>query len=176
MPVEGTARTLTADANVLHYYLMHLAGDALPAEWGITRMGDFARDVMPDFSICMNKFIAQELTDLHGFETVKNWLKKRAQAELLIEVPAMAIRSDLRATLRDEYGFPINSRDWRYLGTCFNTELRVLVTQDSNHFQRPHKTRGRRSMKQYLKREYDVDVCCTDECCALLGCPTRGTE
>ena len=61
----------------------------------------------------------------------------------------------------------------KYIETCYSTDFKHFVTEDSGDFNRHHRSRGRRGMRKYLIRALNITICSIDECCLILGINTN---
>lgn len=171
MPVTDTDKTLTVDANVVMYYFLFINGHSLPQGLRVRRIEDFCIFVLDKYPIAINRFIRVEYERLVGLEIIKHWLAKRLQKKLAIDVDCVPLSKRVENRLRDDYGFPRQSMDMRYLQTCLNTIFKHLVTENKIHFNRPHRSKRRRTMRAFLQHELSLLVCTIDECCSkLLKC------
>lgn len=168
MAVAGTEKTLTVDANVVQYYFHFISGLSLPQGLRVQRLKDFCVSVLKKYPIAINEFIRTEYEELVDLEFIKTWLAKRLQKNLAVYVDCVSLPSNVRACLRNDYGFDCRSRDARYLETCLNTILKHLVTENTQHFHRPHRSRRRRPMNAFLQHELCLFVSTIDRCCSLL--------
>ena len=169
MPRPGTEKTLTVDANVIHLYMLYLNRSSLPSGQAVKSMGPFSNRVLEDHSIAFNECIRTEYEETVGVEFTKNLLAKRLQKDLAVHVEPCSLSRETRRCLRDDYGFDCRSRDATYIETCLNTIFKHLITENTQHFHRPHKgSRKRRSMPRYLQRELGMRICTIDECCHAL--------
>ena len=168
MAVAGTDIALTVDSNVVHYYFLFINNNPLPLGLMVRRIKDFSNSIMSKYPIAINKFIRIEYEQCEGLETIKNWLAKRLQMGLAIEVDCKQLPKKIKNCLRGDYGFDCQSWDMRYLQACFNTIFKHLVTANSEHFDRPHRSVRGRTMPVYLKRELDLCICTIDKCCMIL--------
>jgi len=168
MAVSGTERALTVDANVVNLYFTFIKQCPLPQGLSVRRIGEFSNGVLEECPIAINRFIRNEYEQTAGYETIKNWLAKRFQKDLAVEVECLPISNSIKSKLRDDYGFDCNSRDATYLQTCANTYFKLLVTENKMHFNRPHRNRRQRSMCRYLERELSITIHTIDGCCSKL--------
>jgi hypothetical protein len=166
--VAGTDKTLTIDANVVQYYFLFIYGHLLPKGLRVRRINDFCVFVLDKYPIAINRFIRNEYEQLVGLEPIKNWLKDRFQKDLAIDVDCSTLSNEVKSCLQIDYGFDCMSKDVRYLQTCLNTIFKHLVTEDLEHFDRPHYTRRRQTMRAYLKRKLGILIYIIDECCSVL--------
>lgn len=168
MAVASTDKTLTIDANVVQYYFLFINGHSLPEGLRVRRINDFCVFVLDKYPIAINKFIRTEYEQLVGLEPTKNWLAKRLQDDLAIDVDCLPLPDEVKNCLRDDYGFGCWSMDARYLQTCLNTIFKHIVTENIKHFDRPHRAKGRRPMRAYLQHKLGILICIIDECCRVL--------
>jgi len=168
MAVADTENTLTVDANVFHCYFLFTNRHSLPQGLVVQRIKDFCLRVLDKYPIAINEFIRTEYQQLVGLEHTKNWLAKRLRENLAIEVDCCPLPGNVRARLRNDYGFDCRSRDARYIETCLNTIFKHLVTENTRHFDRPHRSRRQRRMPAFLQRELALCICTIDECCSTL--------
>ena len=168
MAVADMENTLTVDANVFQCYFLFTNRHSLPQGLVVRRIKDFCARVLDKYPIAINKFIRTEYEQLVGLEYTKNWLAKRLRENLAIEVECCPLPGNVRARLRNDYGFDCRSRDARYIETCLNTIFKQLVTENIKHFHRPHRLGRGRTMPAYLKRQLGLCICTIDECCNML--------
>lgn len=168
MAVAGTDKTLTVDANVVQYSFLFINQHSLPQGLTVRRIKDFCHSVLNKYPLAINKFIRIEYEQLVGLEPTKNWLTKRLQKGLAIDVDCLPLPNEIKNCLRDDYGFDCRSRDARYLQTCLNTVFKHLVTENIKHFGRPHRAKGRRPMCTFLQHKLCISIYTIDECCRIL--------
>lgn len=168
MAIAGTESTLTVDANVVHYYFLFTDGHSFPQGLRVRRIKDFCVSVLDKYPIAINEFIRTEYQQLVGLEPAKNWLAKRLQRDLAIQVDCCPVPGNVKARLRNDYGFDCQSRGAKYIEICLNTIFKHLVTENTEHFDRPHRSRRRRRMPAFLQRELSLCICTIDECCCRL--------
>jgi len=168
MALAGTEKTLTIDANVFHYYYLFIMGHSLPNGLRVRRINDFCVFVLNKYPIAINDFIRSEYQNLVGLAFTKNWLTKRLQKELAIEVNCLTLPKKIKNCLSKDYGFNCHSRDVKYLQTSLNTIFKHLVTENREHFCRPHRTKRRQTMRSYLRHDLDILIYIIDECCSAL--------
>jgi len=168
MAKSDTDKTLTVDANVVHYYFLFINGHSLSQGLPVHRIKDFCNSVMDKYPIAINEFIRTEYEDVVGYGPIKLWLSKRLQDDMAIEVKRLPLSQDIKSSLSNDYGFDCQSRDATYLRTCLNTIFKHLITENIAHFMRPHHTRGRRSMCVFVQRSLCISIYTIDECCSSL--------
>jgi len=168
MAIAGTDNTLTIDANVFHYYYLFIMGHPLPNGLRVRRINDFCVFVLNKYPIAINDFIRSEYENLAGLAFTKNWLTKRLQKELAIDVDCLPLSTKISKCLQNDYGFNCRSMDSKYLQTCLNTIFKHLVTENTIHFCRQHRNRRRRSMPVYLEHTLGIHIYIIDECCKIL--------
>ena len=168
MAKSGTDKTLTVDANVVKYRFLFTNGHPLPQGLPVNRIRDFCNSVMDKYPIAINDFIRTEYEQPVGLEPIKNWLKERNKNDLAVEVERLPLPQDIKSSLRNDYGFDCQSKDAIYLRTCLNTIFKHLITENTAHFMRPHHTRGRRPMRDFVQRRLCISICTIDECCSSL--------
>ena len=168
MAVGNTEEALTIDANVVNYYFRFIDGHSLPEGLGVRRIKEFCVRIIESYPITINQWIRTEYEQVVGLERIKNWLKKRLQYELAIHVDCLSLPNYIKSRLRNDYGFDCNSRDAKYIGTCLNTILKYLVTENKADFNRPHRSRRCLPMRTFLQHELGIHVSTIDKCCAIL--------
>lgn len=168
MVTPETDNTLTVDANVIKYHFQHIHGNFNVQGLNISRMEDFCNSILPKYSIAINDFIRQEYDQVENPERVKNWLTKRYQENLAIPVECIPLPQNVKCCLNNDYGFDCSSIDSKYIQTCMNTRLKHLITQNTQHFFRPHRNRRRKPMSHYLKNKLSILILTIDECCNVL--------
>lgn len=169
MPVENTEDTLTVDANVIAYCLTDEAGAALPAGLRAVRVTEFRTSILDTKPLAFNDFLKTEYEATVGQEAAKKWLTRRLQANLIRQVPCRRLPDNTCRRLRDDYGFDCQSRDVCYLETCHNTEFKRLITENTQHFDRPHsRNRRMRGMRAFVSRELGIAIFQVDESCVDL--------
>ena len=170
MSAKGTEKTLTVDANVIHYHIMFLLNHPLPQGCRTRRIREFCFEVMKKHSIAINKYIKTEYIETSGLEAIQHWIKQRNKnSEPVIEVRCVRLTPQVANCLRDNYYFNCNSKDMRYLQTCKNTIFKKLITQNIEHFFLSHKRGPRRgTMDSYLKRKEGICIHTIDDCCSIL--------
>lgn len=168
MTVAGTDTTLTIDANVVSYYFCFINKHSIPKTWKIKRIKEFSICILEKYPIAINKYIKSEYERVVGFALTKNWLAKRFQEDLAIDVDCLPLSAKISKCLQNDYGFDCRSMDSKYLQTCLNTIFKHLVTENTIHFCRQHRNKKRSSMPVYLKHTLDIHVYIIDECCKIL--------
>ncbi len=168
MTVVGTEKTLTIDANVIEYYYLFTNKKSMPQGLKVQWINDFCFSILDKYPIAINKYIRTEYENVVGLEYIKHWLAKRLQNNLAIAVECIPMPSEIKAQLSNDYGFNCNSWDARYIGTCLNTISKHLVTENTNHFHRPHRSIGKQPMPAFLKRKLKLLICSIDQCCTTL--------
>jgi hypothetical protein len=168
MPVTDTDNTITVAANVIHYYFLHKKRHSLPQGLKVRRIQEFTTSIIDKHPIAINKFIRADYERVQSFAHIKNWLAKRLQKQLAIHVNCLPLDRKVTVCLRDDYGFDCRSTDARYLQTCLNTIFKHLVTENTTHFDRPHRRPKQRSMSNYLRREISITICTIDKCCTVF--------
>jgi len=168
MTVAGTDITLTIDANVVSYYFCFINKHSIPKTWKIKRINEFSIRILEKYPIAINKYIKSEYGKVVGFALIKNWLAKRFQKNLAIDVDCTSLPDNVKNCIRDDYGFDCRAKDYKYLQTCLNTIFKHLVTENTIHFCRQHRNKKRRPMRVYLKRTLGIHIYIIDECCKIL--------
>ena len=168
MTVAGTDITLTIDANVVSYYFCFINKHSIPKKLKTQRISDFCNYILDKYPIAINKHIRSEYENINNFELIKNWLAKRLQKNLAIDVDCTSLPCNVRNCIRDDYGFDCRSKDYKYLQTCLNTIFKHLVTENTIHFFRQHRNKKRCSMPVYLKHALGIHIYIIDECCKIL--------
>lgn len=163
-------KALTVDANVVHYYFVFTRKHPLPEGLNVMRMADFCVKIIDKYPIAYSGYIKTEYEKIEGLETIKNWLAKRLQKNLAIEVTRKSLPNEIKSCLNTDYGFDCGSGDAKYLETCLNTIRKHFITENTKHFFRRHRSRGRVSMPEFLSRKIAIKIDSIDECCcSILG-------
>ena len=165
MCIPLTEETLTVDANVIKYYFCYKNSCSLPSGLKACKMPMFCTSVLEKHSIAINNFIKTEYEEVAGYELIKNWLAKRYQANLAIDVACKSLPSSIKKKLIIDYGFDCNANDARYIQTCLNTICKSLVTENMEHFNRPHHRKKRLPMRNFIKKEISILIYSIDEYC-----------
>jgi len=168
MVVADTEKALTIDANVVNYYFRFINNCSLPKGLRVRMIKEFCVGILDKHPIAINQLIRTEYERVVGLETIKNWLGKRLQNNLAIHVDCLSLPDYVESCLKNDYGFNCRSKDAKYLETCINTILKHFVTENRAHFNLPHRSRRRRPMRIFLRRELGISVSTIDECCAIL--------
>lgn len=168
MAIAGTEKALTVDADVVFHYFLFTSGKPLPNGLKVSRIRDFCTCIIDNLPIAINDFIKTQYEELLGLELVRLWLHERVKNNKAITVCRKPLARGIRFCLRDDYGFDITSRDRWYLETCFNTIFKHLITENTEHFKRPHQSKGRKTMCQFLENKLNILVYTIDECCINL--------
>jgi len=173
MAIAGTEKALTVDADVVFHYFLFTSGKPLPNGLKVSRIRDFCTCIIDKFPIAINRFIRTQYEELLGLELVRLWIHERFKNNKAINVCRKRLERDIRFCLRGDYGFDITSMDRWYLETCFNTIFKHLITENTEHFKRPHRSKGRKTMCQFLENKLNILVYTIDECCINLLDETR---
>lgn len=169
MPAKGTEKTLTVDANVVHYHIMFLLNHPIPQGCRARRIREFGLEVMKRHSIAINKHILTEYNETSGLEAIKHWIKQRIKnGEPVIEVRCVRFTPQVVHCLRDNYYFNCNSKDMKYLQICKNTIFKKFITENTSDFFRCHRTPSRQTMDRYLERKEGICIHTIDDCCSIL--------
>jgi hypothetical protein len=173
MAKSGTDKTFTVDACVVHYYFLFKNGYfkngySLQQGLPVRRIRDFCNSVMDKYPIAINKFIRTEYEQLEGYGPIKIWLSKRLQNDMAIEVKRLPLPKNIKSSLGNDYGFDCQSMDATYLRTCLNTIFKHLITENTEHFMRPHHTRRGRPMHAFVQSRLCISIYTIDECCSCL--------
>ena len=168
MFITAIDKTLTVDANIINYYFSFSEEHSLPEGLRVRRMENFCHCIIDKYPIAINDFIRAEYLQVTSRKTLTRWLTIRNQYDLVIEVNRTSLPNKIKICLRDNYGFDCRSKDVKYLETCRNTNFKHFITENREHFARPHRSRRRISMPGFLKHKLNITICTIDECCEIL--------
>ena len=109
--------------------------------------------------IAINDFISNEWERLCSAPLFNDWYTDELKNGRIRKIGSTRIPEQYKRKMRDEYGFPCRSRDFKYIECAHSTDKTKYIMTEDYHFYDPKCDKQSRSRKQLARERRQGRFC-----------------